>query len=45
MRQAWRYASTSNLPVFSSKNFRRFREARLQAVSSRKTNSLHGFEA
>src|ERR1700730_11795815 len=41
---AWRKASTSNAP-FGPMNFIKFREARLQAVSSRNMYSEHGFEA
>src|SRR5205823_15071904 len=40
---AWRYASTSNVPLGA--NFSRLRLARLQAESSRNMYSLHGFEA
>src|SRR5271166_1855196 len=43
MSTAWRYASTSNVPLGA--NFIRFRLARLQAESSRNMYSLHGFEA
>src|SRR3954452_10090738 len=35
----------SNLPVALSRNWRRFSEVRLQAVSSRNMYSEHGFEA
>src|ERR1700685_599476 len=40
---AWRYASTSNVPLGA--NFNRFRLARLQAESSRNMYSLHGLLA
>src|SRR5882672_1334900 len=40
---AWRYASTSNVPLGA--NFSRFMLARLQAESSRNMYSEHGFEA
>src|ERR1051326_7533208 len=40
---AWRYASTSNVPLGA--NFSRFRLARLQAESSRNMYSLHGLLA
>src|SRR5579872_6634811 len=40
---AWRYASTSNVPLGA--NFSRLRLARLQALSSRNMYSLHGFDA
>src|SRR5271170_7591940 len=40
---AWRYGSTSNVPLGA--NFIRFRLARLQAESSRNMYSLHGFDA
>src|SRR5215467_3040636 len=43
MSTAWRYASTSNVPLGA--NFRRFRLARLQALSSRNMYSLHGLLA
>src|ERR1700721_4857023 len=42
--QACRNASTSNLPSGPT-NFIRFKDARLQAVSSRNMYSEHGFEA
>src|ERR1700676_3310649 len=41
---ACRNAGTSNCP-FGSRNFIKFSEARLHAVSSRNMYSLHGFEA
>src|SRR6202047_5451272 len=41
---AWRKASTSNV-LFGPRNFIKFSEARLQAVSSRNIYSEHGFEA
>src|SRR5580658_6228835 len=44
MSQAWRNASTSNLPL-GSRYFIKFRDARLHAVSSRNMYSEHGFEA
>src|SRR5215470_14616451 len=40
---AWRYASTSNVPLGA--NFKRLRLARLQAESSRNMYSLHGLLA
>src|SRR5579864_1427128 len=40
---AWRYASTSNVPLGA--NFSRFRLARLQAESSRNMYSEQGLEA
>src|SRR5438270_7263451 len=40
---AWRYASTSNVPLGA--NFSRFKLARLQAESSRNMYSLHGLLA
>src|ERR1041385_2493513 len=43
MSTAWRYASTSNVPLGA--NFSRFMLARLQAESSRNMYSLQGFEA
>src|SRR6267142_2113755 len=43
MSTAWRYASTSNVPLGA--NFSRLRLARLQAESSRNMYSLQGFEA
>src|SRR5579864_1950107 len=43
MSTAWRYDSTSNVPLGA--NFSRFRLARLQAESSRNMYSEHGFEA
>src|SRR5258706_12414354 len=42
---AWRKASTSNSPSTGWRNFIRFSDARLQAVSSRNMYSLHGFDA
>src|SRR5437660_8709459 len=45
MSQAWRNVSTSKDPSSWLKNFIRFSEARLHAVSSRKTNSEHGLDA
>ena len=44
VRQADEKASVSNSPS-SFRNFMRFKEERLQAVSSRNMYSLHGFEA
>src|SRR6185437_1163042 len=44
MSQAWRNASTSNLP-FGSRYFIKLSEARLQAVSSRNIYSEQGFDA
>src|SRR5207245_451749 len=41
---AWRKPSTSKVP-FGPRNFIKFSEARLQAVSSRNMYSEHGFEA
>src|SRR5580700_7159528 len=41
---AWRKASTSNV-LFGPRNFIKFSEARLHAVSSRNMYSEHGFEA
>src|SRR5262249_15632287 len=41
----WRKEATSKRPVSKSKNFRRFRDERLQAVSSRKQYSAQGFVA
>src|SRR5581483_8646221 len=43
MSTAWRYASTSNVPLGA--NFSRFRLARLQAESSRNMYSEQGLEA
>src|SRR5258708_16432410 len=43
MSTAWRYASTSTVPLGA--NFNRFRLARLQAESSRNMYSLHGLLA
>src|SRR5579864_8212343 len=43
MSTAWRYDSTSNVPLGA--NLRRFRLARLQALSSRNMYSLHGLLA
>src|ERR1043165_9444829 len=40
---AWRYASTSNVPLGA--NFSRFKLARLQAESSKNMYSLHGLLA
>src|SRR2546422_4471030 len=37
MRQACLYPATSKVPVFSSRNLSRFKLARLQAVSSRRS--------
>src|SRR5688572_26621464 len=45
MRVACSNASTSNFSVSSSKNLRRFMDARLQAVSSRNMYSEHGLDA
>src|SRR6202008_1381907 len=46
-RTAWRNPSTSKSPPFEAARRKavRFSEARLQAVSSRKLYSEHGFEA
>src|SRR3954453_1640646 len=43
MSTAWRYASTSNVPLGA--NFSRLRLARLQAESSRNMVALDGLEA
>src|SRR5580765_1824235 len=45
MSHAWRKFSTLNEPSSMLKNFIRLIEERLQAVSSRKTNSEHGLDA
>ena len=44
IRQAARNRSTSKVPS-SRRNFMRFRDARLQLVSSRNMYSLHGLDA